>query len=219
MHPSYYQERLSQGLCWRCGKAPFVLGRTRCKECAALERSRYRANREAGLCGQCGEHSPAEGRARCSGCLALDKENGAAARVANPISRDRQDKVNAQQRRWVKENPSTVRARYLRKTYGLTPAKWEAIFVAQGRRCGICGRTEPDGRDKTRAWHTDHDHVSGKVRGILCGGCNMGLGCFGDSVEAIRGAMRYLKRFKPQASAPAKNGTAQLALISGGISG
>jgi len=60
---------------------------------------------------------------------------------------------------------------YLRK-YGLTAAQREAMFIAQGSCCAVC-KTDTSGNK--RGWHTDHDHVTGLVRGILCQGCNVAL--------------------------------------------
>jgi hypothetical protein len=53
----------------------------------------------------------------------------------------------------------------------LTVAEWEALFEAQGRKCASCGASESGG-SKCAQWHTDHDHATGKVRGILCARCN-----------------------------------------------
>jgi hypothetical protein len=58
--------------------------------------------------------------------------------------------------------------------YKMKPAEWEAMFEEQGRACAICRATEPRGQ----GWHTDHSHVSGAVRGILCHDCNVALGYY-----------------------------------------
>lgn len=76
----------------------------------------------------------------------------------------------------------------LRRKYGLQPGDWDAMFEAQGRRCACCGT--PDA-----AWHTDHDHDTGKVRGIICARCNTRLGLCGDNAEAVRAAMREMLRY------------------------
>jgi len=62
----------------------------------------------------------------------------------------------------------------------------EAAFTG---RCAICGVREDE--CKTRL-QVDHDHSTGRLRGFLCGKCNRGLGCFGDSVENLASALHYL---------------------------
>lgn len=73
--------------------------------------------------------------------------------------------------------------------YGIPPGEWDAMLATQGSGCAICGTTEPGGRG---AWHTDHDHKSGTVRGILCHHCNTGLGYFGDDSDRLIAASEYL---------------------------
>ena len=65
----------------------------------------------------------------------------------------------------------------------------DAMLSAQGGRCAICGTDEPGGR----GWHLDHCHVTGRVRGILCHHCNIGLGNFKDNPEFMREAIKYLE--------------------------
>ncbi len=57
-----------------------------------------------------------------------------------------------------------------RLMYGIEPDEWNDMFERQGRCCAICRTTTPGGR--FNAWNTDHDHQTGKVRGILCARCN-----------------------------------------------
>lgn len=75
---------------------------------------------------------------------------------------------------------------HLRRRYGIGAADVDAMIVAQGGRCPICGRSDPE--------QVDHDHVTGKVRGVLCFNCNGGLGQFRDDVEALLAAAAYLTR-------------------------
>jgi len=74
----------------------------------------------------------------------------------------------------------------LRRRYGIGAADVEAMIEAQGRVCLICGRSEPG--------HVDHDHATGKVRGVLCFNCNGGLGQFRDDPDALFNAVGYLAR-------------------------
>jgi hypothetical protein len=63
------------------------------------------------------------------------------------------------------------------------------MLAAQRGGCGICGtKTVPT----IGSFHVDHDHVTGKVRGLLCHHCNVGIGSLGDSVEVLSKAISYL---------------------------
>lgn len=82
------------------------------------------------------------------------------------------------------------RARTLAAGYGLTVEEFDRLFAAQGGKC-ICGATEPGG--KHRRFHVDHDHATGRVRGILCHGCNTALGLVGESPDRLEMLARYLR--------------------------
>lgn len=75
----------------------------------------------------------------------------------------------------------------LLKNHGLTHDEYDALLERQGGGCGICG-TAVDGY-----LVVDHDHASGRVRGLLCVGCNGALGRFGDSLEGLERACAYLR--------------------------
>jgi hypothetical protein len=80
-------------------------------------------------------------------------------------------------------------ARHRAKRYGLTPEAVEVLLQVQGGRCPICN-TE---LGKSRS-HIDHDHATGRVRGILCLKCNAGIGMLADSPDRLAAAIAYLKR-------------------------
>ena len=73
----------------------------------------------------------------------------------------------------------------LKRFYGLTPEQYNAIISRQGGACAIC--------EKEKELNVDHIHGTRNVRGLLCRGCNCGLGNFGDSVELMQRAIVYLK--------------------------
>jgi hypothetical protein len=73
--------------------------------------------------------------------------------------------------------------------YGLTIAEYDLMFEEQGRVCAICKEPTPKGKG---FWHVDHDHTTGKVRGILCDWCNRGLGQYRDNVDYLLSAVTYL---------------------------
>lgn len=78
-----------------------------------------------------------------------------------------------------------LRRNRLKTRYGLTPEQVESMKVTQGNVCAIC-ETEP------KTWHIDHCHSTGKVRGLLCGSCNMALGLMKDDPVRLSKAQEYL---------------------------
>ncbi len=76
----------------------------------------------------------------------------------------------------------------LMRKYGLTRQEWDDLLIAQTGRCAICSTPLIGDRDP----HVDHDHETGVVRGLLCSGCNLGLGHFKDDVDRLSAAIRYL---------------------------
>lgn len=79
------------------------------------------------------------------------------------------------------------------KKYGLTPQDRDALLSRQGGLCAICSVTLTRGRTKT-GMQVDHDHDTGKVRGLLCLGCNVLLGDFRNTPAFIERAISYLGR-------------------------
>lgn len=78
------------------------------------------------------------------------------------------------------------------RIYGLSEAAFLLILESQGGACGICRRLlDPQ---RTRETQVDHDHRTGKVRGILCHRCNPALGQFDDRIELFEAAITYLKK-------------------------
>ena len=78
------------------------------------------------------------------------------------------------------------------KTFGLTLEDYNKLKLAQSLRCGICGVEE------NKSFNIDHDHSTGKVRGLLCGPCNRAIGLFKESEQALLSAVNYLRKYKLQ---------------------
>lgn len=82
------------------------------------------------------------------------------------------------------------RRRYL---YGLSPLEYEDMVRSQEGVCAICKQPETRLRDgKPESLAVDHDHVTGKVRGLLCHKCNVVLGHVGESVQILETMIQYL---------------------------
>lgn len=117
--------------------------------------------------------------------------------AANPAA------YKARAKKWARENPEKRRAilqRYAAshpwhwraahwKRAGVDVTAAKATLAAHDGKCGICASPKPGG---TKGWHVDHDHATGKVRGILCCGCNLRLGWYEKRRHAID---IYLRRY------------------------
>lgn len=107
-----------------------------------------------------------------------ERKNGAR-RVAN---NDRQRAINLRQ--------NIAR-------YGLAYSDYEAMLQAQGNRCSICGASpDPNGKRAASRLHVDHDHVTGKIRGLLCLSCNLGIGHFRDDIDRLHSAVAYIEKHR-----------------------
>lgn len=91
---------------------------------------------------------------------------------------------------WKSKNKDRAKDRELQTRYGISFIEHAAIFIKQGGCCAICGTKEKDATRKIL--FVDHDHKTGKVRGLLCHHCNSGLGYFMDSFENLSKAKDYL---------------------------
>ena len=97
------------------------------------------------------------------------------------------ERGKAAEKRYV-QKPKTkdqIKARNLLKRYNLTTEQVESMKLAQLYRCAICG-------EQPNTWHIDHDHETNKVRGMLCGPCNMALGLMKDNQANLMKAALYL---------------------------
>ena len=90
--------------------------------------------------------------------------------------------------RAVLDGRTNPRRYHLLTKYGIDTHEVEAMIEMQGGNCAIC--------QSSPAEQVDHDHRTRGVRGILCGGCNAGLGQLRENPEIIRGAIAYLQRWQ-----------------------
>jgi hypothetical protein len=104
------------------------------------------------------------------------------------------DKIRAQNKAWEKANPQKVKDKQLRRDFGITLVQYNFLYEEQGGLCKICRASVDVFGGKSKVYlHVDHDHETGKVRGLLCLGCNAGLGYFKDDPKRLELAAVYLR--------------------------
>lgn len=81
----------------------------------------------------------------------------------------------------------------LKHNYNLTVEEYANMLIEQDYACAVC-KTFMDNSSKQKQANVDHDHVTGKVRGILCSSCNRGLGLLKDSTETLKAMIEYLRK-------------------------
>ncbi len=156
-----------------------------------LEPPQSRQTRQVRLCPQCHETKPLSEfyilkTGRKAGlttgyCKDCSRFYGQAYYAANP------EKVRLGQKKWIDANPEKMWLSHLKVKYGLSQEEYEKML----KECAICGSTE--------RLQIDHNHVTGKVRDILCGPCNRGLGQFRDDSNLLIRATDYiLKHFSQE---------------------
>jgi hypothetical protein len=85
------------------------------------------------------------------------------------------------------------------RAYGITKGEYQTRLQAQGGLCGICKKAW-NGNEANPDLVVDHDHRTGKVRGLLCPHCNHLLGHSMDSPEVLRAAAAYLETHRAASS-------------------
>lgn len=162
-----------------------------CRECMGIRsKASYRKRRAAeGRPVREKEILP-KGMRRCRDCL---KVQALEAFPRNKCARDGRHSYckpchNARTRETVERLHGTTRHYHLMRRHSISALEADEILVEQDDVCPIC-LEKP-------AVHVDHDHATGRVRGILCFNCNGGLGQFRDRVDIMLNAIRYLERTK-----------------------
>lgn len=90
-----------------------------------------------------------------------------------------------------------MRKRKMREKFGMSTEEVAALSASQNGACAICLGTSSriDGRSgRQHALAVDHDHATGKVRGLLCDKCNSGIGLLRDDPKILAAAIAYLDR-------------------------
>lgn len=111
---------------------------------------------------------------RCKSC----ESNRSKQRVKSETDDERRIRLETQRKWWF------------RSRYGITVEEFDQMVDIQGGKCACCQR-EPQGKGAAAVLNVDHDHVTGRVRGLLCNPCNQAMGLMKDNPSMIRQLLRY----------------------------
>ena len=76
-------------------------------------------------------------------------------------------------------------------TFHKNPELWRQLFDKQAGCCAICGKHQANLK---QTMNVDHNHKTGKIRGLLCHNCNLLLGFAEENIQTLKNAINYLKR-------------------------
>lgn len=113
-------------------------------------------------------------------------------------------KRSQKQKEWANKNKDKIaaqhRVRYLvkvkndrlQKKFGISMEEYKAMWIEQKGCCAICGRYQFEFKIGLAV---DHNHITGKIRGLLCGSCNSAIGKLQDSPLLCLKAKEYLEKY------------------------
>jgi hypothetical protein len=160
-----------------------------CRPCYVRQHAR------TAVCSACKETRQIQGHGLCRRCYLAqphvrEKKNKARQeKYANDPAR-RRDHRAAQL--ISGKGPEQQRARNRRHFYKLEPDAFKAMWDKQGGQCPVCAVALVEGRGQVGC-HVDHCHTTGRVRGLLCGRCNSGLGMLRDDPTLLERGAAYLR--------------------------
>jgi hypothetical protein len=158
-------------LCWNCYVTVKQEKAIACPDCGGARYKTY------GRCWNC--HVKYNESKKCRDCSDRNRHGG-------------QPRCKPCRNIYIKTHKRYMQNCKLRGRYGVSIKDTDMMLVQQDYKCAAC--QTPLG--ETIDTHLDHDHVTGTIRGILCRGCNMALGCVKDSQARLQNLIEYLKSYE-----------------------
>ena len=147
-------------------------------------------------CVMCGSEFQARGvKKTCSPKCAQENKHI----VSNVLAKERKaewhkqnsERISAKAKlKYEKADKTRLRDLKYQNSYGITLEDYNQMFASQSGRCAICNIHE---QESGKILCVDHDHNTGKVRGLLCSKCNAGIGLLGDDPDNLINAANYLR--------------------------
>lgn len=105
-----------------------------------------------------------------------------------------QERTSVYNKKYADENPELMKAKdrknSLMRFWGMEQEEFDALLAKQGGTCALCSKTESNPHKRLCI---DHDHATGKIRGLLCDHHNRALGLMNDSINELEAGIKYLK--------------------------
>ncbi len=167
----------------------------RCDQFKSPSEFHKRSNRKRGkayLCGEC--HNTAQREKR-----ATDEEFQEYNRKQTSRYYHRhKERMNKSRKEYAANNPQMQHKYKLKQNYQMTVEEYGNILTKQNGVCAICKlpetRMTSSRKDKkVNALAVDHNHISGRNRGLLCGNCNTALGLMKEDIETLKNMISYLR--------------------------
>lgn len=134
---------------------------------------------------------------KCKSCVAAInrdhyvKNKGARLTYQKKYQEENSEARNEYAKAWRKKNKDYIKQFDLIRVYGITQEEKLKMIEDQNGLCAICANI----LFENRTTHIDHCHDTGKIRAILCHGCNTGIGLFKESIPALQSSISYLEKF------------------------
>lgn len=165
----------------------------KCGDCKkVLSKDNFYKNKQTkdGLdfyCRRCQSEKKKKQREESSELVEKHRENGREWYVIN------KEYKKAQNKEWRENNISKFRNINLKRRFGITLEEYDSILNKQKDCCAICGIHKDE---FSYQMVVDHSHTTGKVRGVLCRKCNLGIGHLNDDISLLEKSIEYLNKHK-----------------------
>lgn len=178
------------------------------KTCSRCKKEHTEATKRCGVCKQRERQAEEEkqvlasqaGVKRCSACKREHNESTKSCAKCKQAARERGNQLRPTQeyrayhrdykRQWCKGKGKVYsKSIQLRRKYGIDVIEYERMCVQQNNLCAIC-----DELPTKKTLCVDHNHTTGKVRELLCNGCNAALGHSKESIRVLRNMIAYIER-------------------------
>lgn len=122
-------------------------------------------------------------------CKICNREKNKKWRKNNP------EKVREQRKQQIKNNPYHFYFKKIKIDHGITKEEYWTLFYNQNKCCSICKNRGREGKESGRKYlFVDHDHITGRIRGLLCHHCNSAIGFARDNTDTLKNAIIYLEK-------------------------